>query len=197
MLNVKKRSFIVIMSILILVGVVVIAGIVALRPTPVVRSNVPANTPSHVVKIDITLAHTYTSLKELKKDSTLIVLGNVQTQQTFIGAHGVPYTISTFNVERTVMSKSTPSQTVHVRQAGGVTPDGTKWYSEEFPLLQIGSRYILFLTPSPDPAVLYPVGAPQGVFTVSASNAVNSFSEVGVLVNNVAFDTFVKDIQSA
>ncbi len=185
------------MSIVILAGVAVIAGIVALRPTPVVRSSVPANTPSHVVKINLTLAHTYTSLKELKKDSTLIVLGNVQAQQTFIGAHGVPYTISTFNVERTVMSKSTPSQTVRVRQAGGVTPDGTRWYSEDFPLLQISVRYILFLTPSLDPAVLYPVGAPQGVFTVSASNTVSSFSEVGVLVKGVPLDTFVKEIQSA
>ncbi|HCI79270.1 MAG TPA: hypothetical protein DHW02_06245, partial [Ktedonobacter sp.] len=120
--------------------------------------------------------------------------GTVNTQAVSTADHGTVYTISTIRVEHAFMSKSVAPQTVLVRQQGGVAPDGTQWIVDDFPLLKIGSRYILYLTPSPYGAEFYPVGAPQGVFVVNANTSVSSFTPVGVQVKDVPLNTFAQEI---
>lgn len=125
----------------------------------------------------------------------MIVLGTVNSQTTSIGNHGIPYTTSVLSVERTLVGKLTKA--VSVRQTGGVMSDGTQMEVEGFPLLHIGSRYILFLTPSPVPPQMYPVGAFQGVFVVDTNKNVSSLSEQGLPIKDVPLDTFVQEVLSA
>ena len=191
----KKRSFMLVITMNIIFGVVAIAGVVACQATPETTNKVSSSNTSRVVKINASLAHTYTSLKELKRDSILIVQGTVSRQTTSIGNHGIPWTTSTLSVERTLVGKL--PQAVLVRQTGGVTSDGTRWEVEDFPLLQIGSHYILFLTASPIPTELYPVGAPQGVFVVDKNNNVSSLNEEGLPVESIPLNTFVQEVLSA
>jgi hypothetical protein len=191
----KKHHFMVIIILVIALGVIGVIGTSAFQEAQ--SANQASGKTQHIVTLDGSLAHTYKSLGELKGDSTLIVVGTVSNQQTAVGNHGIPYTNSTFLIERTVMSKSSPSQTILVRQMGGVTSDGTQWVVEGFPLLQTGSRYVLFLTPALSPGEFYTVGAPQGVFTVSAGDTVSSFTNIGVSVKDLPTDTFIQQIQSA
>jgi hypothetical protein len=71
----------------------------------------------------------------------------------------------------------------------------------QFPSLQSGERYLLFLTPSPFPGEFYPVGAFQGVFTVSADGLVNNVSQAasatGVSVHDVPLDQVQESIRTA
>jgi len=98
------------------------------------------------------------------------------------------------------MGKSTTGQTVVVKQIGGRTSDGTQWVMDGFPLLKIGTRYVLFLTPSLTPNVFYTVGAPQGVFVTNANGEVDSLTEpniqTGVSVQHVALATFIQNVQA-
>ena len=153
------------------------------------------------MSIDATFAHNYTSLGEMKGASTLIVLGTVTGQTMVIGSHGVPSTLSTLVIERTLKHTSATVQTVVIKQLGGVTPDGSRWIVENFPSLTIGTRYVLFLTPSLNPGVFYPVGAPEGIYPVSTGGAVNSFTteaaHMGIAIQNVALDLFLQHVQAA
>ena len=75
-----------------------------------------------------------------------------------------------------------------------------QWIVEDFPVLSSGNRYILFLTASPIAGEFYPVGAPQGVFTVSAGNQVNSYVTgplEGIPVHDVPLDQVIQAVQSA
>ncbi len=73
----SKHSLIVptLMKILLVIGV--IAGFTACQESPNTTSKISSSNTSHVVLVDASLAHTYKSLKDLKRDSTLIVLGTV------------------------------------------------------------------------------------------------------------------------
>lgn len=197
-----KRITLVIVSMTILLGIVAVVGIIvfgtALHPAASNTSTLETSYSSPRIMLgDSSLTHVYQSLGELKKSSTLVVLGTVTAQSTAVGNHGVVSTISTFQIERALMSKSTTPTTVLVRQTGGVAPDGTQWVLKDFPLLQLNTRYILFLTPSQYSGVFYPVGAPQGVFVAGSSNLVSSLTTKGLSVRNVPFNTFLQEVESA
>lgn len=194
MQGIKKQSFIVVISLAITLGIVVAVSFLATRTTFVTTRKGSSQNTSHIVIGDASIAHTYMSLNELKSASTLIVMGTVVGQKSSVGNHGIVYTVSTLRVERILLGKPTTSSTVQVRQQGGIAPDGTRWIVEDFPLLNIGSRYILYLTPSPYAVEFYPVGAPQGVFVVNTNSSVSSLTAVGLSVKDVPLSTFIQEV---
>jgi hypothetical protein len=149
------------------------------------------------------LARVYKSLGELKGASTLIVVGTVTKQRVVMDDPPSPNTLSTFAVARTVWSKGAQPQTIDVRQMGGTAPDGTRWISRDFPALQIGGHYLLFLTPGQNTGQYYPVGAFQGVFAIDVHQSVNPYTAdaahlgVGASISDVPLDQFVQSIQLA
>ena len=149
----------------------------------------------------LSIAKPFPSWGALKGAATFIVLGTAGAQQSTVDQHGQPWTTTTVQVERSLAAKGTADATVRVRQLGGVTPNGTLAQSEDFPLLTVGGRYLLFLTPSPLSGEYYPVGAPQGVFAVTADGHVNSFSavaaQIGVPVSGATLDQIIQLIQAA
>ncbi|HZU70892.1 MAG TPA: hypothetical protein VFA09_26690 [Ktedonobacteraceae bacterium] len=193
--NTSKHSPILAVLMKALLAIVMIAGIAACQQSPGMTSKKTSSSTSHIVMVDASLAHIYRSLKELKGDSTLIVLGTVNSQSTSIGNHGIPYTTSVLNIERTLLGKLTKK--VLVRQIGGIMSDGASMEVEGFPLLHIGSRYFLFLTPSPITAQMYPVGAYQGVFVVDTNNQVSSINGQGLPIKDVPLNTFVQEVLSS
>ena len=194
----KKSKLRVVSGTILVIGIVVLASIVFHIQT---STNLSQTTTPRVMRIQASLAHNFTSLGELKGASTLIVVGTMITQKTEIGNHGTPWTLSTLSIERTLMGKSAVGQTVVVKQMGGRTSDGTQWIMDGFPLLKIGTRYVLFLTPSLTLNVFYTVGAPQGVFLTNTNGEVDSLAgpniPTGVAVQHVALATFIQNVQSA
>lgn len=116
----------------------------------------------------------------LKTAATLIVTGTAGAQQaTMSQQDSTPWTSTTVNIEIVVAGAAGPGQSVRVRQAGGVRPDGIVAVSEQEPLLTGGKRHVLFLRPVPEmPSEFYPLG-PMGIFTVDAVGHVHSFSATG------------------
>jgi len=158
------------------------------------------HTSPHMVHVDGSLADGFASWGKLKGASTLIVVGTAGAQQTTVNSYGEPWTATTVQVDRALKGAGTGPQTVLIRQIGGAASNGV-WNMEGFPLLTPGSRYLLFLTPSPVSGQFYPVGGPQGAFPVSATGAASSYSEdaatVGMSLHGRAIDQVIQDIQDA
>ena len=194
----RKRISRVIVSIVVVLGIVIGFSIAACGTRSTASSKEsPQKSQSRIMLGEASLAHVYHSLSEMKKSSTIIVLGTVSAQSVVVGLHGVPDTLSTIQVERVLMNALANPKTILVRQTGGVAPNGTQWVLQDFPLLQISSRYILFLTTGQNPGEFYPVGAPQGVFVVGSNNQVNSLTREGLSVTNAPFNTFLQEVESA
>jgi hypothetical protein len=149
--------------------------------------------------LGISIAKTFKSWGELKGASTLIAFATAGTQQGEIGVQGFPWTTTSVHVEQVLRGSAQVGQTVLVRQVGG-TAGGRTDVADEFPLLSPGTRYLLFLTPSPLSGQWYPVGAFQGVFTVSADGMVNSLvggTAGGMTVKDMALSEVVQAVQAA
>lgn len=186
------------MMVVLLGGVIVIGSFLFAVAAFASSENNAGGAPDRpaVTKIEGDFAHTYTSLGELKGASSLIVLATVQSQSVVYNKRGVPSTISTVSIER--VQKGAAGHTIGVKQMGGLGRDGTQWEMENFPLLAKGTRYLLFLTPSPTPDVYYPVGAPQGVYIASANGAVIPLNaQLGIPVGNISVDQLINDVQAA
>ncbi len=151
-----------------------------------------------IMKMDFSLAKSFPSWSALKGAASLIVLGTAGAQHITGGSPtSAPWTTTTIHVERVVQGAGASTQTVLVRQLGGVGPDGTLWNSDDFPLLTKDGHYLLFLTPSPSPAEFYPVGAPQGIFTVSAAGRVSAYNAVAAQVGVAVQDAPLEQIMQA
>jgi hypothetical protein len=86
--------------------------------------------------------------------------------------------------------------TVSILQTGKPsTPDEP--VTSDFPILSAGTRYLLFLTPSPIRGQWYPAGAPQGVFSVTAGGRVNMYTGQGLQIHNAALDQVVAAVRAA
>lgn len=204
MRQVRKPGLLASSSIAIVLGGVIVLSILFMIFVTMASAQQPTGSSKSepkVVKIDGVFDRSYTSLGELKGASTSVLIGTVTAQKVSLDSHGVPSTLSTLAIEQTLKGASAVGQTVEIKQFGGVTQDGTQWVMENFPLLKTGTRYFVFLTPSPLPGVFYPVGAPQGVYVVNASREVNSLTpevaQMGVAVQNVPLDQFTQQVQAA
>lgn len=160
------------------------------------------STARREMSIGFSFANSFTSWGELKGASTLIVLGTAGTHHASGGsATEAPWTTTPVHVERLLKGDSGGTKTVLIRQLGGVGPDGSLWSSTDFPLLTPGQRYLLFLTPSLLQDQYYPVGAPQGVFSVTLDGRVNSYSavvaRVGVSVQDAAVEPLIQEVRMA
>ena len=104
-------------------------------------------------------------------------------------------------IDRSLQGDIAPGHFVDVLQTGGVTPDGTDIYIQDFPLLTPGTRYLLFLTPAVVvPDQFYPVGALRGVFTISPDDMVDSYNdaaaEIGVAVRGTPLEQLTATIRA-
>ncbi|HCI79271.1 MAG TPA: hypothetical protein DHW02_06250, partial [Ktedonobacter sp.] len=75
----KKQSFFVIVIVVIVLGIASLVGVMVSRPPSATIGNASSHTTPRIVREDLSLAHNYKSLKELRTDSTLIVQGTVNT----------------------------------------------------------------------------------------------------------------------
>lgn len=154
------------------------------------------------MSLHFSYAETFPTWGELKKAATLIVIGTAGAQLTTMGQQdSVPWTSTTINIESVVAGSARPGESVRVRQAGGVRPDGIRAVSEQEPLLTGGTRYVLFLRPAPEmPGEFYPLG-PMGIFTVDATSRVHSFSAtgaaLGIDVQGIELQGLIAAVQSA
>lgn len=150
----------------------------------------------------------YDSLASLKADAPLIVIGIVADQQIVYGRTGrVPSTISRIEVQRTLKGEEPRQHVVHVSQFGDPAVNTPTDYMRDFPVLRLGTAYLLFLNPTPqrnipdvDGDIYAPVG-PQGVYPIDEQGAVHSLSDgaaaMGVPVHNVPLTDFVRQVQAA
>lgn len=146
----------------------------------------------------MSLAHSFTSWGELKGASRMVMAGTATAQTNSAGKHGFRWTSTTILVDRIVASRGQQApQEVRVRQQSSDSD-----VRGAFTILRLGSRYLLFLTPTTVTVdEYYPVGSYQGAFTVSAGNTVNSMSpeglDVGVVVRGKSLDGVIEEIQAA
>lgn len=163
------------------------------------QSSATPATP-RVVKIEASLAHEYRSIAALKRDSALVIRVVVLSQKTIITNQHQVWTISTVSVERVLVGNTAVKTLLGIKQLGG-TANGIQYALDEFPLLNIGAHYWLFLTPGEDSGVFYPVGAYQGVFTIDTHNTVSALTSMsggaGVQIYHLAEEQFIQDTQAA
>jgi hypothetical protein len=144
-----------------------------------------------------------TSWGQLKGLSSLVVIGVTEVPQPAnpqFQEHPLfkeDWTQTPVHIQQVLVSTGgAVPPTVSVLQAGKPsTPDAP--VTSDFPILSEGARYILFLTPSPIPGQWYPVGAPQGVFTITADGHVNTYTGQGLQIHNATLDQVIAAIQAA
>ncbi len=148
--------------------------------------------------MDLQLAHNFTSWGQLKGAATFVVVGTAGQQGSSTDRNGFPWTTTTVHVDRIVADPGgLVAQDVTVRQMGSATLT-----IENFPLLQPGSRYLLFLTPTVVTTdQYYPIGAYQGVFTVAPDDTVRSLTSGpgtgGLQMQGSSLDRVIAEIQAA
>jgi hypothetical protein len=121
----------------------------------------------------MSLAKAYRTWNEIVVDSAMVVVGVVRTQYQEMGRHGVPETITTFEVETLVLERDGKGrQAVRVQQSGPIPPN--MWVEDIWPLAVGGERYLLFLTPALQTGLHFPVGAYQGVYHVTSDDRVET-----------------------
>lgn len=145
-------------------------GITAAQEGKVVRSG-PA-------RVDLSLTRLYTSWGQLKDDASLVVVGTAISQHADGTRAGLPWTLTTVRVDQALRNVSGEvAQTVDVHQLGTTAASGPV-VVDDFPLLTVGNRYLLFLTRNVlEPSNYNLVGAYQGLFKVSGDGSVSSASQ--------------------
>lgn len=186
------------------IGAIVAVGLVGYGFIGGYRSK-GSGASQEVVRVQMDVAKVFSSWGALKGASTRIVVGTAGTQRYSLvhigsGPGSDPWTSTEVHVEMTLQGSA--QETVLVRQLGGPTSDGAVETVDQFPVLQPGQRYLLFLTPSePFPGEFYPVGAFQGVFPISQNGRVNPFSpaatSIGVPVRDMPLTDVVNAIHGA
>lgn len=80
---------------------------------------------------------------------------------------GLPFTLSTIQVEHSLKGSNDRDDTVVVWQEGARGMPAVT--STTFELLDIEARYLLFLAPGPLPRTLRSCGGPQGIYEVAGN----------------------------
>ena len=167
------------------------------------HSHSAATGPRPVQRYEASIYPNITSWGQLKGLSSLVVIGVTGAPQPadpqFQGHHlfKEDWTQTPVGIERVLVNTGgAVPPTVSILQMGKPsTPDAP--VISDFPILSAGTRYLLFLTPSPIPGQWYPVGAPQGVFTIAASGLANMYSDQGIQIHDAVLDQIVATIQAA
>jgi hypothetical protein len=119
----------------------------------------------------------YASLRQLKADADLVLLGTVTGIKGATYLQGFKYvtTTFTFRIEAVLGGKQqaqfAASQVMPVQQAGGIA-EGVQTTNRDDPLMAVGERAFVFLHYRQDGVLGSPayetLGGPQGRFTVSS-----------------------------
>lgn len=130
-------------------------------------------------KLFITYDRTFATFNELKTYATFIFLGQIMRQwTTYSGPPGkekmVPWTHSKITIDRVFKGAMAAGEEIEILQLGGLGRNGIVTMAEEYPLLIVGGRYVLFLNKS---KALIP---PQGVYVINEQNEVNSHTPLAV-----------------
>ena len=168
-LSVGKRNYI-----LTLLGTMVVLGICLSG----------CGSGNQTVKVDVSWAQYYTSLKDLKHNSDIAISGNV----TNIGASVKPVdgdgslvysgvTVTVTKVLWNAHSQKTVPTTILFHENGG-TYQGTTYVVNDDPLYQVGQHVVLFFTEY-SPGNYRVAGGPTGRFLV-ANGVVKSIASEGV-----------------
>lgn len=150
----------------------------------------------------------YSSLREIARDAEVVLVGKVMSQRTEVDRRGrVPWTLSRVEVLRPLKGGALGVSSLDVEQVGGPGPNQQTSLSDAFPILAVGTTYLLFLSAVRSEkrwggAVVYvPVGAPQGVYPVNANGAVSSLTEgaalMGIALRDVPLDDVVTEVLAA
>ena len=118
--------------------------------------------------IEASRAHYYSSVTELGRDSTLVAMIRPTGQTTVEQIGGIPFTISTVAVQRTIKGRSS-STTLRLRETGSNTTVG-----DVDPLVSKGRTYVAFmqpfeLTPGKATGQWVLTGAGAGLFSLTGS----------------------------
>ena len=106
------------------------------------------------------------NLPEMVQQADRIVVARAVDEWTGRDERGIPATITTFEVSRSL--KGGPLVRIQIKQFGvtEVQPDGLATFVEGMPRYQKGSEYLLFFKPDSVFGFTAPVGAIQGAFLV-------------------------------
>lgn len=116
------------------------------RPHVATPAVAPASTTTSILSIAASRATSYTSLADLARDATMVIIGTAGSGTTrTIG--GIPFTTTEVRVDRAFTQNVAAGADVLVHQTGGpgiVSPDLP-------PVLERDQRYLLFLEPFTGP----------------------------------------------
>jgi hypothetical protein len=126
------------------------------------------------------------TLPDMVKRADRIVIGQAVDEWTGRDEHGIPATITTFEVDRAL--KGGPPRILKVKQFGvtRVQPDGLASWIDGMPKYRRGAEYLLLLKPDSAIGFTMPVGAFQGAFEVRPAGggrkaAVNGLGNANLL----------------
>jgi len=110
------------------------------------------------------------NLPEMVERSNRIFVGRAVDEWTGRDERGLPATVTTFEVSRTL--RGGPLSSVKVKQLGvtSVQPDGLATWIEGLPRYRRGAEYLLFLAPDSRIGFTSPVGAFQGAFEIRTAD---------------------------
>jgi hypothetical protein len=109
------------------------------------------------------------NLPQMVRSADRIVVGRVVAEWTGRDERGIPATLTTFEISRSL--KGSPPGQIRVKQFGvtEVQPDGLAAWIDGMPRYRKGAEYLLFLKPDSIYGFTAPVGAFQGAFDVRAA----------------------------
>jgi len=128
----------------------------------------------------------YNSTKAMADDSAVIVIGTPQSETVAADIDGIlDFTLTSFVVDKVVKGHQTVKvhDVIIVRQIGARPGSETNAETPQValvPLLDIGTRYLLYLTPSGLPGDLasqyYVTGADAGIYVASTAHGLGGFN---------------------
>lgn len=145
---------------------------------PVLYSNFvkmeTAESDRKLVKISGSLAEDFKNLKELKKNSSVIIEVTVkESSQTTFG--DVIFTISDIEVDNSLKGKYKRGEVLRLLETGGITADGDELAFDGIPVVKPGEKYILFLEEYEGPITenaYVPLAVYQGKFKITGNKVV-------------------------
>jgi len=135
------------------------------------------------------------NLPEMVRSADRIVVGRAVEEWTGRDEHGLPATITTFQISRAM--KGGPLQTVRVKHVGvtKVQPDGLAAWVDGMPRYRVGGEYVLLLDRESRLGFTAPIGLFQGVFEVRPAGAGRRAATNGVNNANLMRDVGAEDLE--
>jgi hypothetical protein len=136
------------------------------------------------------------NLPEMVGAAHRIIVGRAVDEWTGRDEHGLPATITTFAISRSL--KGGPLQTVRVKHLGvtRVQPDGLAVWVDGMPRYRIGGEYVLLLDRDSHLGFTAPVGLMQGVFEVRPAENGRRAAVNGVNNANLVRDLEPESLQT-